>query len=166
MYDMKARKTIIALSSAWDGARFFLLLSMALWLLMSASGWRASIAPWLLAASAAGLLLPVGELMFYLYPGRYGNLAGFLILAKILNVFSLLLLFFSGALTVGIRTVLFTIGQFGITQTAACSAILVLDLLSLAALAALGAAPEAKEPKRDAAPVLPEYTEEEIKDYH
>jgi hypothetical protein len=163
---MKARKTIIALGTAWDGARFFILLSIALWLFISASGWGTSIAAWLIAASAAGLLLPVGELLYCLYPGRYGNLIGFLLLAKILNVFSLLLLFFSGALSSGIGTILFRVGELGVSQTAACSAIAVLDLLSLMSLGAIGTAPEAKDRKKDVEPELPRYSEEEIKDYH
>ncbi len=164
---MKARKTIVVLGCAWDGARFFILLSISLWLYMAASGWGTSIGAWLLAASAAGLLLPTGELFFCLYPGRYGNLLNLLILGKILNIVSLLLLFFSGALSTGIGAVLFQAGPLPVTQAFACSLIAVFDLLSLVALGAAGGqlAEGGKQPPK-AEPALPPFTEEEIKEYH
>jgi hypothetical protein len=163
---MKARKTMIALGAAWDAARFFILASILLFLFISASGWGLSIAPWLLAASSAALLLPVGELMLCLYPERYANLVGLLVLGKILNIFALFLLFVSGSLAAGIGTVLFSVGRLSVTQAVACSAVAILDLLSLVPLAAFGAASESGEKPPDTAPALPEYSEEEIKDFH
>jgi hypothetical protein len=164
---MNGRKTTFAISAAWDFARFFIVLTIAIFIFRSSSGWGISVEPWLLAASAAGLLIPVGELLLCLYPERYANLLGFMVLGKVLNVFSLLLLFFFGALSSSIRPVLFSLGRVGITETGACSVVALLDLSSLALVTAFGAGlivPRRPDPAP--APQLPEYSEEEIKDYH
>ena len=162
---MNGRKTTFAISAAWDFARFFVVLLITLFIFRSASGWGLSVAPWLLAASAAGLIVPVGELLLCLYPERYANLLAFLVLGKVLNVFSLLLLFFSGALASSLSPVLFTVAGAGITETGACSAVAVLDLSSLALVTAFGAGMAAAR-RPDPAPRLPDYSEEEIKDFH
>jgi hypothetical protein len=167
---MNARRVLILLGSLWDLARFFLTLSIVAAIFGSEGGWAAALLPWLLVASASCLLVPAAGFLLALYPGRYGNLAAFLALGKILNLFSFILLLLAGPLAMGARTALLRLGEVELTPLAVLPAVALFDLIFFIILVSfrMGLHVEAESAgavPRDAA-ALPENTEAKIEDYH
>jgi hypothetical protein len=93
---MAPRRIVLFIGSVWELARAYLLLT----LLASLFGQRGTaIQPWLLFASTGNLLVPAAAVLLGAYPQRYARLIGLLRLAKVLNLFALLLLGISGLVT-------------------------------------------------------------------
>jgi hypothetical protein len=131
---MKARRIFVFAGSLWDLARFFLVIVVLAALFDAAGGWRALIVPWLLIAASAGLPLCIGGFMIALFPQRYARLVVLLRLAKIFNLFSLLLLLFSGILPATAHLAILRFGKLALTQAAVLPAMIFLDLLFFAFL--------------------------------
>jgi hypothetical protein len=93
---MTARPVRLVLGACWDFARFFLVLSLLATVIRAGGGPGAAVVPWLLFGATGNLLVPVGVLMYVLFPDRYAGLLGLLRLGKALSVFSFVLLAASG----------------------------------------------------------------------
>ncbi len=166
---MKTRRVLLFLGSLWDFARFFLILSILAALFGNEGGWAAAILPWLLLSASSCLLVPVGGLLLSLYPDRYANLAAFLRLGKILNLFSFILLLLAGSLGAGARIVLFRIGQVEVTHIAALPAVALFDLLFFIILVSFKTDMKVEEGNaslKGEAEILPDDVETKIEDYH
>ncbi len=166
---MKTRRVLIFLGSLWDLARFFLILSILAAIFGNEGGWAAAVLPWLLLSASSCLLVPAGGLLLSLYPDRYANLAAFLRLGKILNLFSFILLLLAGPLGAGGRVVLFRIGQIEVTHIAALPAVALFDLLFFIILVSFKTDIKVEEGNaslNSEAEVPPDGAETKIEDYH
>ncbi len=128
---MPVRHALILAGSLWETVRFFLVISLLAQVFGDAVQ---GTVPWLLLAGSSNLLLAVGGFMLSLFPGKYGELIGFLRLGKVLSVFSFVLLIASGAIEVSARIELLRLGPFNVNEGAVLFAVFVLDLLFLVAL--------------------------------
>lgn len=88
----------LALGAAWDCVRFFLVVTLLAVVIRGAGGGGRSVISWLSLAGTGNLLVPVGTLLYLLYPDRYGNLLGLLRLGKALSVAAFAFLAVSGSL--------------------------------------------------------------------
>lgn len=84
---------------AWELARTALLLLFLAVGSSTAGTPDMPSAPWLAAAGAAGLVLPAAFVLFCLSPGRYRPFLPLLIMGKIFEAGTLVLLFATGAVT-------------------------------------------------------------------
>ncbi len=128
---MPVRHALILAGSLWETVRFFLVISLLAQVFGDAVQ---GTVPWLLLAGSSNLLLAAGGFMLSVFPGKYGELIGFLRLGKVLSVFSFVLLIASGAIEVSARIELLRLGPFSVNEGAVLFAIFVLDLLFLVAL--------------------------------
>lgn len=88
----------LALGAVWDLVRFFLVLSLLAVVFRGAGGAGGPVIAWLPLAGTGNLLVPVGTLVYLLFPGRYGSLLGLLRLGKALSVAAFAFLASSGSL--------------------------------------------------------------------
>jgi hypothetical protein len=131
---MSARRVLLALGSLWDLVRFFLVLSLLVLLVRSASSESSMMIPWLLLAATGNLLIPVGGLMLAMFPLRYGNLLGLLRLGKGLSVFAFVLLLLSGSLRSGANAAVVHVGSLSVSGGHLALALFVLDAAFLVLL--------------------------------
>ncbi len=130
---MPVRHALVLAGSLWEIVRFFLVITLLAQVLGSTGQ---GAVPWLLLAGSGNLLVAAGGIMLSLFPGRYGELIGFLRLGKVLAVFSFVLLIVSGAVEASTRIGLLRLGPFIVNRGVVLFAVLVLDLLFLVVLIA------------------------------
>ena len=140
---METRRALLFVSSLWELARFFLIVSLLAIVFRAATLESVAIMPWLLVVGSGNLLLPVLGLLLFLYPERYGNLIGLLRLGKGLGVFAFILLALSSgsvasgassAFSVVAGSVIIRVGGLPVTRAAMMFGIFAVDLAFLGAL--------------------------------
>lgn len=167
---MKARRAVLAAGSAWELARFFLVLFLVAAVLRTSAGAGAWVFPWLLVAGSGNLVIAAGSALLALFPGRYARLIGLLRLGKLMSVAAIVLLAVSGALRAASRFQLGGAGRRVLSVGAVLVGIFLLDLLFLAVLLAWRPeeepAPAGPQKLHEAEDKLPEYHETEVRDFH
>jgi hypothetical protein len=164
---MKAKRILLLAGSLWEIVRFFLLISLLVFVLRALSGAGGWVVPWLLLAGSGNLLVAVGGIMLSLFPERNGGLIMLLRVGKILAVFSFLLLVLSGGMRITGSIPVLTAGSFTLSPGVLLLAIFVLDLLFLAVLLAWRAPEAPRElPGPAAASELSDYSESEAQNFH
>jgi hypothetical protein len=164
---MNARRALLLAGSLWEIVRFFLLISLLVFVLRALNGVGGWVLPWLLLGGSGNLLVAVGGIMLSLFPERNGGLIGLLRVGKILAVFSFILLVLSGAMRVAIGIQVFTVRGVAFSQGVLLVALFCLDLLFLAVLLAWRAPEAPKEvPAPEGAAELADYSESEARNFH
>ena len=164
---MNPRRILLLAGSLWEIVRFFLLVSLLVFVLHALSGAGGWVLPWILVVGSGNLLVGVGGIMLSLFPDRNGGLIMLLRVGKILAIFSFLLLGLSGAVRTAAGIQVFAAGGIGFSQGALLLAIFVLDLLFLAVLLAWRAPVAPREiPAPESATELSDYTESEARNFH
>lgn len=130
---MTGRRFWLAAGAAWDLARFFLVLSLLVVVVRGAGGGRNAM-PWLLLASTGNLLVPVGVLVYLLFPGSSAGLLGLLRLGKALELAAFVLLATSGRLLADARLEAVTLGKREVPVWLAAGIFAVLDAVFLVIL--------------------------------
>ena len=164
---MNARRALLLAGSLWEIVRFFLLMSLLVFVLRALNGVGGWVLPWLLLGGSSNLLVAVGGIMLSLFPERNGGLISLLRVGKILAVFSFILLVLSGAMRTAAGIQVFAAGGIALSQGVLLLALFALDLLFLAVLLAWRPPEAAKEaPAPEGAAELADYTESEARNFH
>ena len=156
------QRALLATGSAWEAARFFIVLHVLGVLVLGTVLVGRRLFPWLLFGGSGSLLAAAGGVLMAAFPRRYRALLGILRLGKVLAIFSFLLLMISGALGVVVDSTVASIGPVAIPLGALMLGIFALDLLQLAFLFGL------RGPGNDQAGdvEVPGYSETEVEHYH
>ncbi len=131
---MTGRRFWLAAGAAWDLVRFFLVLSLLVVVVRGAGGGGRNAMPWLLLASTGNLLVPVGVLVYLLFPGSSAGLLGLLRLGKALELAAFVLLAASGRLLADARLQAVTLGKRELPVWLAAGIFAVLDAVFLVIL--------------------------------
>lgn len=157
---MEVRKVASILGFAWEALRFFLLVALVLQVLRPTSPDPAGLSMWLLFLAAPQLVVPACFLFLALYPASYASLLHPLRVAKILGVFTTLLLIASGAVP---SAGAYEFRALGLAIPPAFAVIAVLALDSLILLLLLPWKREKPPEPGKVEPPLPAYSETEVK---
>jgi hypothetical protein len=157
---MGFRKVAPILGFAWEAVRFFLLVALVLQVLRPTSPDPAGLGVWLLYLAAPQLVVPACFLFLALYPSSNASLLNPLRAAKLLAVFTTLLLIGSGAV--------FSAGAYpfrvlGLVLTPAIGVLVALVPDSLILLLLLLWKKEKPPEPGKGEPSLPAYSETEVK---
>ncbi len=156
------QRALLAAGSAWEAARFFIVLHVLGMLFLGSAVVGRWVFPWLLFGGSGSLLAAAGGALLAAFPRRYEALLGLLRLGKVLGIFSFLLLMISGALGAVVDRAVASIGPLAIPLGPLMLGIFALDLLLLAFL--LGLRGEGSDQPTDAE--VPGYSETEVGHYH
>ncbi len=162
---MSARRILLFVGSAWELARLFLVLSLLVVLFEMTGGRGSTIVPWLLLVGTGNLLVPAGEVLLALYPGRYARFLGLLRLGKLLNLVTLILIVVASLTSGGPISIPYSVGGFPVF--AVFLLVTALDAVFLALLVSFR--PDEDGPQKSAeAPAAPlsELTKTDITDVH
>ena len=164
---MKAQRALLGVGSAWELARFFLVLVLFSTVLKASVGAGAWVVPWLVAAGSGTLVVGAGSALLALFPARYAKTIALLRLGKLLSVFAFVLMVASGALRAAAGVPVGGGGRRGLSAAAILVCVFVLDAAFLAVLLVWRSVEEVPAP---AGPVeeekLPEYHETEVQNFH
>jgi len=163
---MKARRALLGAGSAWELARFFLVLALFGAVLKSGTGAGAWALPWLMAAGSGTLVVGAGSAMLALFPARYARTIALLRLGKILSVFAFIMLVASGALRAAAGIQIIGAGRRALSAAAILAGVFILDLAFLAILLLWRSQEEAPAPASPPEEKLPEYHETEVQNFH
>jgi hypothetical protein len=155
------QRALLVAASAWEAARFFLVLHV-LGVLLLGGGVGRWLFPWLLFGGSGSLLAAAGGILLAAFPRRYAGLLGILRLGKILGIFSFLLLMISGALAAVVDRAVAAIGPLLIPLGPLMLGVFALDLLLLAFF--FGIRAEGSDQPTDVE--LPGYNETEVGHFH
>jgi hypothetical protein len=163
---MNARRVLLLAGSLWEIVRFFLLMSLLVFVLRALGGVGGWVLPWLLLGGSGNLIVAIGGIMLSLFPERNHGLIGLLRVGKILAVFSFLLLVLSGAMRMAAGIQVFSVGGVAFSQGVLMLGIFALDLLFLAVLLAWRPPDAPHELRGPESAELSDYPESEARNFH
>jgi len=158
---MGLRKITPILGLIWESVRFFLLTALVFQVLRPTSPDPSGLGLWLFFLAAPQLIVPACFLFLALHPASEATLLNPLRVAKILAVFTALLLISSGA-AFTVNPYPFRILGLAVPPVTAAFAVLVLDSLILLLLVLWKRENLPEEPVKEEPP-LPPYNETEVK---